>query len=326
MAKRALTDRLDETVDVILARGDATGALSDRELAPLARLAADLRHYPSPDFKTRLRALLVTQLERKPTMTTASMTPAVREGFTTVTPYIRAREAGLVDFLKKVFDAQETFSGRGGGGGMHREVRIGDSMLMIGEGAGDAGGVMPVRPVAFHVFVKDVDATFERAVAAGAESMGKPEDRHYGERSGFVRDQFGNHWYIATPLGPQSLANALRTVTPAIHVERAVEYVEFLKRALGAIDEMRALGPAGELRYGLVRVGGAAIELSGEGVPMPGSFMLYVADPDAMYQQAIAAGATSIMPLSDQPYGRIGGVQDPAGSQWFFSRPVAASR
>jgi PhnB protein len=326
MAKRALTDRLDETVDIILRRGDATGALRDRELAPLARLAADLRHYPSPDFKTRLRALLVTQLERKPTMTTASMTPAVREGFTTVTPYIRVAQKGLADFLTKVFDAQETFSGSGRDGGMHREMKIGDSMLMIGEGAGDAGGVMPVRPVAFHVFVKDVDATFERAVAAGAEPLGQPEDRHYGERAGFVRDSFGNHWYIATPLGPQSLASALRTVTPALHVERAPEYVEFLKRALGAVDEMRALGPSGELRYGRVRIGEAAIELSGEGVPMPGSFMLYVADPDARYQQAIAAGATSIMPLSDQPYGRVGGVQDPAGSQWFFSRPVAASR
>jgi PhnB protein len=323
MAERPLADRLDEAVDAILRRGDATGALRDRDLAPLARVAADLRHYPSPDFKATLRAQLERQLERKPTMTTVSMTPAVREGFTTVTPYIRVGQEGLVDFLTKVFDAQETFSGRGGGGGMHREVRIGDSMLMIGEGGG-SGGVMPVRPVAFHVFVKDVDATFERAVAAGGKPMGRPEDRHYGERAGFVRDPFGNHWYIATPLGPQSLASALGTVTPALHVERAPEYVEFLKRALGAVDEMRALGPSGELRYGRVRIGDAAIELSGEGVPMPGSFMLYVADPDALYQQAIAAGATSIMPLSDQPYGRVGGVQDPAGSQWFFSRPVTS--
>jgi PhnB protein len=54
--------------------------------------------------------------------------------------------------------------------------------------------------------------------------------------------------------------------------------------------------------------------------------MLYVSDPDAMYQQAIAAGATSVMPLSDQPYGRVGGVQDPVGTQWFFSRPQAATR
>jgi PhnB protein len=328
MAERPLADRLDESVDAILTRGDATGALRDRELAPLARVAADLRHYPSPDFKARLRAQLerqTEQLERTPTMTAVSTTPAVREGFTTVTPYIRVGQEGLADFLVQVFDAQETFSGRGGGGGMHREIRIGDSMLMIGEGGSSASAVMPIRPVAFHVFVKDVDATFERAVAAGAEPIGKPEDRHYGERSGFVRDPFGNHWYIATALGPKSLANALRTVTPALHVQRPVEYVDFLTRGLGAVDEMSALGPAGELRYGLVRVGDAAIELSGEGTPMPGSFMLYVADPDTLYQQAIAAGATSIMPLTDQPHGRVGGVQDMEGSQWFFSRPVTAS-
>ena len=85
---------------------------------------------------------------------------------------------------------------------MHREVRIGDSMLMIGEGGASGGGVMPVRPVAFHVFVKDVDATFKRASGAGATLLGEPADRHYGERAGFVRDRFGNRWYIATPLGP----------------------------------------------------------------------------------------------------------------------------
>jgi PhnB protein len=326
MAERPLADRLDETVDAILRREDATGALRDRELAPLARVAADLRHYPSPHFKTRLRGQLERQMERKLTMTTiTSATSAVREGFTTVTPYIRVGQEGLADFLVKVFDAQETFSGRGGDGGMHRELRIGDSMLMIGEGGAGGGGVMPVRPVAFHVFVKDVDATFERAIAAGATPLGQPEDRHYGERSGFVSDPFGNYWFIATPLGPHSLANALRTVTPSLLLKGAAEHVEFLKRALGAVEETRVMGPSGELRYGLLRVGDAAVEL-GEGDPMPGSFMLYVADPDAMYQQAIAAGATSIMPLSDQPYGRVGGVEDMAGNQWFFSRPVTASR
>ena len=319
MAERPLADRLDDAVDAIVKRADATATLRDSELAPLARVAADLRHYPSPDFKARLRA----QLERRTTMTSVSMPTALREGFSTVTPYVRVGEAGLAAFLARVFDAQETFSGRGGGGGMHREVRIGDSMLMIGEGTG-GGGVMPIRPVAFHVFVKDVDATFKRAIAAGATPLGEPEDRHYGERAGFVSDPFGNRWYIATPLGPQSLANALRTVTPVLHLKGAAEYVEFLTRALGAADEMRAPGPSGELRYGRVRVGDAAIEL-GEGDPMPGCFMLYVADPDAMYQQAIAAGATSIMPLSDQPYGRVGGVEDSVGNQWFFSRPASAS-
>src|SRR5262245_66321450 len=178
MTERSLADRLDETIDAILRRGDATGALHDSELAPLTRVAADLRHYPSPGLKARRRA----QLERRTTMTAVTTTTAVREGFTTVTPYIRVREAGLVDFLAQVFGARETFSGRGGGGGMHREVRVGDSMIMIGEGGADAGGVMPVRPMVFHVFVDDVDAAFARAIAAGAMALGEPADRHYGQR------------------------------------------------------------------------------------------------------------------------------------------------
>jgi uncharacterized glyoxalase superfamily protein PhnB len=258
-------------------------------------------------------------------MTTVSTTAAVREGFTTVTPYIRVPDEGLAGFLVKVFDAQETFSGRGGGGGMHREMRIGDSMMMIGEGPAGPGGVMPIRPVAFHVFVKDVDATYQRALAAGATSMGEPADRHYGERAGFVRDPFGNHWYVATPLGPQSLAVGARTVTAVLHTTNALGYVEFLERALGAVEEIRALGPSGELRYGRLRIDDAVIELGEDdkgGEPMAGSYFLYVNNPDERYERAIAAGATSIMPLSDQPYGRVGGVEDAAGNQWFFSGPL----
>ena len=95
MTEGALVDRLDHTVDVILKRGDATAALTDQELAPLARLAADLRHYPSPEFKSRLRA----NLERRTTMASAIVSTRAREGFTTITPYLRVREAGLLDFL-----------------------------------------------------------------------------------------------------------------------------------------------------------------------------------------------------------------------------------
>ena len=319
MAERPLFDRLDDTVDAILGRRDATGALRDPEVAPLARIALDLRHYPDPAFKARLR----TELQRRTTMTAGTMTEgrpatAIREGFTTVTPYIRVPEEGLVDFLTRVFDAQETMSARGSGGGMHREVRIGDSMVMIGEGGGE-GGVMKIGPVAFHVFVTDADATYQRAMAAGATSFGEPADRPYGERSGFVADRFGNHWYIATPLGAQSVAGALRTVTPFLHAVDAGGYDEFLQRALGAVEEMRH-DEGGQFRYARLRVGDAALEL-GEANPMPGSFMVYVADPDAAYQQALEAGATSIMPLSDEPYGRVGGVEDYTGNQWFFSRP-----
>jgi uncharacterized glyoxalase superfamily protein PhnB len=132
--------------------------------------------------------------------------------------------------------------------------------------------------------------------------------------------------YLGTlfrPVGPASFAGAARTVTPVLHVQGAADYAEFLKRALGAVEEMRR-DEGGRLQYAKLGIGDGAVELS-EGDPMPGSFLLYIPDPDARYQQALAAGATSLMPPADQPYGRMGGVEDARGNQWFFSRPVPAS-
>ena len=100
MAERDLADRLDETIDAIVARADATAALRDRDLAPLARVAADLRHYPRPDFKQSFgHSERRTNMTPASTMTTGSGA-TIREGFTTVTPYIRVAEAGLADFLR----------------------------------------------------------------------------------------------------------------------------------------------------------------------------------------------------------------------------------
>ena len=90
----------------------------------------------------------------------------VRKGFHTVTPYIVAQNVpSLIEFLQKTFHAEETLrSGPGSEGGMHCEVRIGDSMLMVGGGgAGFAWKGVP-RPCAFHIYVPDCDATYERAL------------------------------------------------------------------------------------------------------------------------------------------------------------------
>jgi len=316
----ALIDRLDRTVDLILKRGDATAALTDLELAPLARVAADLRHYPGPEFKARLRA----NLERRTTMSTAIVATQVREGFTTVTPYLRAREAGLLDFLARVFGAVETLSAQGGGGGVHREVRIGNSMIMIGEGG--PAGVVPFGPAEFHVYVEDVDAAFERALAAGATSLGEPAVRPYGERSGFVKDAFGNHWFIATHLGGSYVPEGLSTVTPFLHVEGAAQYIAFLKRAFSAVEEGRHDASEGRVMYARLRIGNAALEFGealGAAAAMPGAFYLYVGDADAVYEQALAAGAKSLSPPTDQRYGdRVAAVEDATGNQWFIARPL----
>lgn len=322
MAEGALIDRLDQTIDLVVARGDATSALADPELAALAVLAVELRHYPAPEFKARVRATL----ERRTTMSRALVATNIREGFTTVTPYVRVRDKGLFDFLVQVFEAEETGINRGPAGGLHREVRLGNSMLMIGEGGQES--VTHVRPAAFHVYVKDADATFARALAAGGESMGEPEDRPYGERAGFVKDPFGNHWYIATAFGASYVPKGLRDVTPFIYPKGASDYIEFLKRAFGAVEEFRAEAPSGVIRHAQLRIGNAAIQMGeGEGAgaptPMPSGFYLYVGDADAVYQQAIAAGAKPLMPPADRTYGdRMGAVEDPMGNVWAIARPV----
>jgi PhnB protein len=320
VAEGALIDRLDHFVDTILQRGDATGALRDHTLAPLVRVAADLRDYPSPEFKARLRA----NLERKTTMSSAIVTAEVREGFTTITPYVTVRGAGLLDFLTHVFGAVETHSARGSGGGVHREVRIGNSMIMIGE-IGPQGAA-PFRPAEFHVYVEDVDAAFQRALAAGGTSLGEPAVRPYGERAGFVKDAFGNHWFIATHLGGSSVPEGLRTLTPFLHAAAAVPYIAFLKQAFGAVEEGRHDAPGGRVMHAQLRIGNAAIELGeaeGPAASMPGGFYLYVGDVDAVYGQALAAGAKSLWPPTDQQYGdRVGAVEDSIGNQWFIARPT----
>jgi PhnB protein len=335
MADQPLGDRLDRIINALVERGDATAALRDAELAPLARVAADLRHYPNRDFTARLRA----QLERRTTMSTAIGNPAeaglhhdnraepgirLREGFTTVTPYIWVPDRGLADFLVRVFDAVETSVMDNPGHGIHREMRIGTSMVMIGETGDNKRGLS--RPQAFHVFVDEVDATFARAIAAGGAPIGGPEvgdpqDRPYGERSGFVSDAYGNHWYIATPLGPQSVAHALGTVTPFLHAPELDAYMAFLGRAFDAVEEMRHEEPQGVLRYSRMRIGDAALEF-GPAPTMPGAFFLYVGNPDAVYGQALAAGATSLAAPADRPSGRIAFVEDPVGNHWYIARPA----
>jgi uncharacterized glyoxalase superfamily protein PhnB len=320
MADESLIERLDRTIDDVLGGRDASAALRDPELAPLAVIAAQLRHAPSPAFRERLLA----QLTRRKTMTTLVLEPTkMREGFTTVTPYVRMREAGLLEFLTAVFDAKETLSLKGSAGGVHREVLVGDSMLMIGEGGVE--GNFPFSPAAFHVYVPDVDAAFQRAIAAGASSLGEPADRPYGERAGFVRDAFGNQWYIATAFGESYIPAGRRAVTPFVHPRGVPAYIDFLQRAFGAEIEIRA-EHEDIVAHARLKIGSGAIEMGdtqGAVEPERTGFYLYVPDADALYQQVVAAGATPLAPPTDQSYGdRMGSVMDAQGITWFIARPA----
>jgi len=118
----------------------------------------------------------------------------IRPGFHTITPYLIVPDADkLIDFLKRAFGATETFGSPGGAGGIHIELRVGDSMLMVG-GKADA----TPAPVTMYLYVPNVDAVYKRAVEAGGMSVAEPANQPYGDRHGGVRDAFGNTWYIAS--------------------------------------------------------------------------------------------------------------------------------
>jgi uncharacterized glyoxalase superfamily protein PhnB len=123
------------------------------------------------------------------------MVKAIPDGYSSVTPYFAVRGANeLVEFLKQAFGAEP----RGDmmmmpdGSIGHGELKIGDSVVMVGEA--------PDEPVTamLHLYVEDCDAVYQRALDAGAESLNEPTDQFYGDRSGGVRDKWGNQWYIST--------------------------------------------------------------------------------------------------------------------------------
>ncbi len=309
MPDRALDELLDQAIDAILA---GTGfEASGGELDALVRIASALCEMPAKNFQSRLR----TQLQRRASMTRVAAV-SVREGFRTVTPYIVVPEgAKLIEFLKRTFAAEELLRSLSPAG-FHAEIRIGDSILMIGSGESARG---QERIGAFHIYVPDCDAAYRRAMEAGATSMGDPADRPYGERSGFVKDFAGNHWYIATRFASNVAPEGLGTVVPFLLPPKARALIDFLKRAFAA-EEMAVFEESGRVVHAAVRIGDAVLEMGEpheEVQSLRSQFFLYVKDCDAWYRRAVAAGATSLEEPTDKPYGhRTAMVLDPFGYQW----------
>jgi PhnB protein len=120
----------------------------------------------------------------------------IPDGFHTVTPYLTCTPvAEVIEFLKKTFDAAEIERMSAPDGRlMHAEVRIGDSILMLGEPSAQ----WKPMPSALYLYVDDCDAAYARALAAGGVSVAEPSDQFYGDRHCGVRDIAGNLWWIAT--------------------------------------------------------------------------------------------------------------------------------
>ena len=144
------------------------------------------------------------------------MAKPIPDGYHTVTPYLIVKGAGeAIEFYKKAFGAEELFRmpGPGGRGVMHAEIRIGDSVIMLADEFPDRGYLSPLArggaTSSLLLYVEDVDASFARAIAAGATEKMPVSDMFWGDRYGQVSDPFGHDWSIAThkeDVAPEDMA------------------------------------------------------------------------------------------------------------------------
>jgi PhnB protein len=135
----------------------------------------------------------------------APLARPIPTGFHTATPTLTMRGADkAIEFYKRAFGAEERmrFQGPDGKSIMHAEMKIGDSIIMLGEehpamgcsGPQTLGGTT----VSLYLYVEDVDKAFSQVVAAGATVLMPVADMFWGDRIGKVKDPFGHEWMLAT--------------------------------------------------------------------------------------------------------------------------------
>jgi len=150
-------------------------------------------------------ALCELDHQRREESTMSKTVKPIPDGFRTVTPYLTLRDAApAIDFYKKAFGAQEVMRmpGPEGKGVMHAEIKIGDSMLFMSDeqpkGDTQAPESLGGATGSVLLYVPDVDATFNRAVQAGAKAIMPPANMFWGDRFAKLVDPFGHHWALAT--------------------------------------------------------------------------------------------------------------------------------
>lgn len=146
----------------------------------------------------------------------------IPDGYQRVTPYLCVDGAdAAIAFYGKVLGAEERMRMAAPDGKVgHAELTIGDSVIMLSDEYPDMGSVGPKTvggtPVTLSVYVEDADATFELALAEGAEELRPVETHFYGDRGGMFVDPFGHHWNVSTHV---------EDVAPAEMQKRAAEMI-----------------------------------------------------------------------------------------------------
>ena len=137
-------------------------------------------------------------------------------GYHSVTPYLALRDArSAIDFYLRAFGAELVLKlDMPDGTTAHAEIRIGDSILMLAEENAERGNWSPQAlggsPLSMMIYVPDVDAAFDRALAAGANRVRPVEDQFYGDRAGTLADPYGYQWTLATHIEDVSTVEAQR--------------------------------------------------------------------------------------------------------------------
>jgi PhnB protein len=154
-------------------------------------------------------------------MTTSQVKP-IPDGMRSVTPYLTCAGASdAIAFYTKAFDATELLRLPGAQGKvMHAQIKIGDSVLMLGEECPEMNALGPKArqgtSVTIHLYVNDVDAAFAKAVAAGATVKMPLQDMFWGDRYGVLEDPFGHQWSLATHMrdvGPEEMQQAMQKMS-----------------------------------------------------------------------------------------------------------------
>lgn len=146
---------------------------------------------------------------------------AIPEGYYSLTPYLVVKGAAeAIEFYTKAFGAVEMMRMPGPGGRiMHAEVKIGNSVLMLADENPERGFLSPAsrggHTSSVMFYTEDVDATFKKAIAAGAKEVTPITDMFWGDRMGNLTDPFGHAWAIAThkeDVSPQEMERRMKAM------------------------------------------------------------------------------------------------------------------
>jgi PhnB protein len=273
------------------------------------------------------------------------------QGMHNLTPYLHPKGTPeVIDFLKRAFDAEEVFRAQDPAGTVHHaKIRIGDSIIAMGE----AHGPYQPMPPALHLYVPDTDAAYKRALEAGAISIDEPVNQGYGDRYAGVKDPFGNVWYIAThlrdfsiPVEPPAPEVAPHrrpgSIMPFMYNDDVVRAFELYQKVFGAIEVHREVQPGGKVSHLQIAIGDTHVMLRDATTPdlaeyraqgfaatprslggTPLHLYIYVVDADAAFKRALDSGSKIVDPMEDKRWGdRCGGVQDPFGHIWYIATPL----